>query len=1164
MALVDLVDAFKKAIPSWDPAKHPRDRDGQFIETGDLVHAYKDKTALEPEVVGRVHAAYFAPDGRLFVGVESYGYVRWYRPKQLEHVKAKAYLKSGKEKPPELPLPAVDAQYDEVFYTNDEPFKVDPGSIDEVIQNPQLADLTVKKSDLDQEFLEAIGLAEGGPSPSSVPQPNEVKIPAGKTPDDLLRMIVTSYDNKGIAKTVGESNQYKADFEEMLADPDFKSAAQKLATLMTTAKLGGKQRKRYNSILAQKYGGHQVAEFSPAAEPEPDPLQEWEEELLAPADDGTQILDSPPATSDQAYAAAIENFAMLMTEGDEQLVHDVANGKSPSYSAVEVQAAKDVLAEAESVSEADAEELMANNGAEYNTDNDALIMSQTADTGKPPAPPLKGPLLPWQIESMPEHAQFSAYVPGSDPGLVGGFKDAIWQEGPGSVVKVATDGSYSPTAQLSAKQALLEAYQEKKISAYQLQKAFTADELAATMQKPSDGDSEYENTTAELVNAWKDSINDVVNAKFAAVQTAKGQHPAYPTEDQIAAAQYALVEVWAESQGTLITDADLEEADIDLADFGGAADKTSETPAGGGKAFDYHPDAYEIFHLWMAKDNDADAVMKAAIDNPSPGAGAAAKQVLAEAYWGLHGEKASSLVGKDEVEFAGITSDQLNTVGAPVHQPVPTPDPGIDQVWFDIANGLPNNVVVYSHPQGAVIVAYPSSGTVVKYNASGKKASTSATYDKLVAGHGQWTQVGFGPQGLIDHLENSGPGSAPAAPAAAPTATKAPEVDHSQDEVLLLLKTSMQNKGRGGTWDEVEAKFKQLLASQNYDDAIVRLNALMTEAKLGGKQRKRYKDALAAKYGIGPNVIDKGSSATKIGGAGGWAAIAPSSGTNQTPVGTTGPTKGNALVNPTYATPQAAKATIQEQLAQRLKGKATMEQLTASILQSKFQYGDQFKKLASSAKAHGGSGGIGPGETLVKHHNGMWEVRHSSAYGGKESIPNPTPQDWERAMLETVANSLIQQWAGTSNDHNARSLALQEAAVEEFSLTDTYEWPADTKLKADTNWELNKHRKLYRVFLREMYNNTQEWAKTNGVKRVRLRRGSGQYAGPVGSVANAKLRPMSSFSTNYGTAAGFGSNRIEAYVPIEWVIGNAATGYGCQSEYEWVILGGTHQVRVIK
>jgi hypothetical protein len=270
------------------------------------------------------------------------------------------------------------------------------------------------------------------------------------------------------------------------------------------------------------------------------------------------------------------------------------------------------------------------------------------------------------------------------------------------------------------------------------------------------------------------------------------------------------------------------------------------------------------------------------------------------------------------------------------------------------------------------------------------------------------------------------------------------------------------------------------------------------------------------------------------------------------------------LVNPPTATPQGAKATIQEQLSARMKGKVKFEQLTAAILESKFDYGSQFTELAKQAQKYK-AGGIAPGYVLLKNTHGMWSVHYAgSSPGGKEKIANPTSADWERAMLETVANSLIAQWAGTSNDHNARSLALQEAAVEEFGLKDTYEWPAGLSLKNDTKWELNKHRELYRTFLREMYNNTQDWAKKNGVKSVRLRRGSGTYVGAVGSKANAKLRPMSSFSTNYGTAQQFGSHRIEAYVPIEWVIGNAATGYGCQNEYEWVVLGGTHKVKVIQ
>lgn len=46
----------------------------------------------------------------------------------------------------------------------------------------------------------------------------------------------------------------------------------------------------------------------------------------------------------------------------------------------------------------------------------------------------------------------------------------------------------------------------------------------------------------------------------------------------------------------------------------------------------------------------------------------------------------------------------------------------------------------YRHPQGGYIEVYED-GTMQAWNAHGKKKKTSATPEKLAAGHGQWKEV---------------------------------------------------------------------------------------------------------------------------------------------------------------------------------------------------------------------------------------------------------------------------------------------------------------------------------------------------------------------------------------------------------------------------------------
>lgn len=1396
MPMLNLVKAFQKALPNWDPAKHPRDRLGMFIEVGDYVHAYKGKDSPEPEVAGRVKAAYFAPDGRMFIGVESYGYTRWYRPKQLEHIKVKATIGKSKDQTPDLPLPAVDEQFEEVFWEDSEPFNAATPE-HEFFQDPDnKPDGTLNKANLDQEFLDEIGLgsSEDKPSPSTVSQPGEVKIPAGKTPDDMLRMIGTSFDNKYDKDTSllypGGKAGFALDLQSMLDDTDFKSAHAKLAKLMTAAKMGGKQRKRYNSILAQKFENQQVAEFTPADEFEQadadhaaaleaigfelptaeeaeaaaqyldkiealptiegqfalhfgvatedamtnaldeavslgyatktyDPntshssyspkepvgeleLERWTRVRAAQGLEG--ILDgagynkdgelydfnkpsAEPDWDDEAYEAYTNEYADKLLNGLDSEVVQAANDDSLVPEAK--QAAKDVWEAAHADTEADDADLVINNGAEY---EDFGVL-------EPSIPPILPNTLSMYLDN---------------------FRSAINAGGDGfyTVMNVALndEDAHTPFEIASAKQVLAEFYwnDPDKISDLDLISenmikaelnavgAFFHDEDPSTYLS---GAAEL-NADGEVISpAYVDESLDVPEDPDPGFKPSAEEDPhSFPHADKNYVVPTSYDDIAAKFKQDVIS--------------GGYVDVADTAKQGDPSAIQALLDAwvdgdvmYEDLQADVGIDPGQYAVPKPGTTAAPPGvdpdlvklfAGSIAKgQVMQveDASTGANGiwSPAEQVAAKQALADAGLLSQQAANDAVAQTAPAPAAPASVDwAAWNAIADDLPSNVLIYKHPQGSYIVAYPNFGSVVKYKPDGKKAATSATYDKIVSGHGQWSYVGKGPALLLQDLDNSGesaphvepvdtadippgldpakynqaladyekaiatgtpedvsviqsiaagkysnygvdpeqvaaakkalghegvfpdpgeltyqdkldmddylvvytnavnsgadlsfvksiamgthPNTTPGKMAAAQAALQAAEeknaamnetvpisVDKSQDEVLLLLKTTMTNKGYL-TYDTADVQFRQLLESPDLETALPKLNVLMTKAKLGGKQRKRYKDALAAKYGQGPMVIPKGEGKS-LGGPGAKAPIVPSSGTNQTPVGVVGPTKGNQLVNPPTTGPQTAKATIQEQLSQRLRGRVTSAELISAVLESKYSYSHMMQDFAQNAKKYGGKGGLPSTMVLAKSNHGMWEVRsanHTAGLGYKEVVANPSKADWERALFETVANSLIQQWAGTSNDTNARALALQLAAKEEFGLTDTYDWPMNPSLKADTDWELNKHRNLYRTFLRVMYENTQDWAKANGVKQVRLRRGSGTYAGQVGSVANAKLRPMSSFSTNYSTAASFGGHRIEAYVPIEWVIGNAATGYGCQNEYEWVVLGGVHKVRVIQ
>lgn len=191
--------------------------------------------------------------------------------------------------------------------------------------------------------------------------------------------------------------------------------------------------------------------------------------------------------------------------------------------------------------------------------------------------------------------------------------------------------------------------------------------------------------------------------------------------------------------------------------------------------------------------------------------------------------------------------------------------------------------------------------------------------------------------------------------------------------------------------------------------------------------------------------------------------------------------------------------------------------------------------------------------------------------------------------IQDAVDTLINSWAITSCDGNPLAIKLQEAAVKEFGLQDyenTWQGRAiyDNSNVVDFLGKLDQNQPGLRAFLRAMYDNTQEYFSKKGITEVTLYRGfTYNKAGlqdPTGSPAKlpdtsqsgwsnvvsaeAKLQPMSSFSTSADVAAGFtGDSGGEAVtikldkVPAEDIIGTALTGFGCLNEQEMVVLGNS-------
>ena len=113
-----------------------------------------------------------------------------------------------------------------------------------------------------------------------------------------------------------------------------------------------------------------------------------------------------------------------------------------------------------------------------------------------------------------------------------------------------------------------------------------------------------------------------------------------------------------------------------------------------------------------------------------------------------------------------------------------------------------------------------------------------------------------------------------------------------------------------------------------------------------------------------------------------------------------------------------------------------------------------------------------------------------------------------------------------------------------------------------------------RVFLREMYNETQSVLKEANIKELTVFRGmhfETKQAAVETALIEAKTQPMSSFSAFISVADKF-SNAISptsfrvypeskgvmmARIPADRIISCPRTGFGCLDEAEVVILGGT-------
>ncbi|WP_395294672.1 NUDIX domain-containing protein [Kitasatospora hibisci] len=121
-----------------------------------------------------------------------------------------------------------------------------------------------------------------------------------------------------------------------------------------------------------------------------------------------------------------------------------------------------------------------------------------------------------------------------------------------------------------------------------------------------------------------------------------------------------------------------------------------------------------------------------------------------------------------------------------------------------------------------------------------------------------------------------------------------------------------------------------------------------------------------------------------------------------------------------------------------------------------------------------------------------------------------------------AVSELMGSWSYGSNN-NVRVLALQEAAKEEFGLTQVLEWRMDPKTRFAVDLELDYNRNALRDFLRIQYQLTQELLASRGITELISYRALAWQGGSerpdwfglnVGNTFEARQRPLASWSSD--------------------------------------------------
>lgn len=171
-------------------------------------------------------------------------------------------------------------------------------------------------------------------------------------------------------------------------------------------------------------------------------------------------------------------------------------------------------------------------------------------------------------------------------------------------------------------------------------------------------------------------------------------------------------------------------------------------------------------------------------------------------------------------------------------------------------------------------------------------------------------------------------------------------------------------------------------------------------------------------------------------------------------------------------------------------------------------------------------------------------------------------------------NNMVASWADTSGNASSLSVLIQNTAAKLFGVeTGPYNEEKLVGLWTDPHLSLGKARTRAEGYLRAVYERTQEQLANRKVKTIRLYRGLNLPKEDLRGLSKGDLlshtsNALSSWSLDRRTCETFARYHdpdwvgiiMHMDVPVERIVGTAATGMGCIAEKEIVLLGGLKDV----